>query len=75
MRLLYLTDRLSNRGGADHHLMQVIASLVEAGHEVMIASGRNEGGVLARTSHQLSAAAGKVLCPALFSIGGARRRT
>ena len=44
MRLLYLTDRLSNRGGADHHLMQVIASSVEAGHEVMVAFGRNEGG-------------------------------
>jgi len=45
VRLLYLTDRLSNRGGADHHLAQVIASSVEAGHEVMVAFGRDEGGV------------------------------
>ena len=45
MRLLYVTDRLSDRGGADHHLSQVIASSVEAGHRVTVAFGRQEGGI------------------------------
>lgn len=42
MRILYLTDRLSVRGGADLHLRRVMAAMVEAGHEVMLAFGRGE---------------------------------
>lgn len=44
MRLLYLTDRLSDRGGADHHLSQVISVSVKAGDRVTVAFGRDEGG-------------------------------
>jgi glycosyltransferase involved in cell wall biosynthesis len=44
LRLLYLTDRLSVRGGADQHLAQVVAAAVEAGHDVAVAFGRDEGG-------------------------------
>lgn len=44
MRLLYLTDRLSDRGGADQHLAQVVSASVQAGHSVTIAFGRDEGG-------------------------------
>jgi glycosyltransferase involved in cell wall biosynthesis len=43
VRLLYLTDRLSDRGGADHHLGQVIAAAVDDHHEVTVAYGREEG--------------------------------
>ncbi len=45
MRLLYLTDRLSRRGGADLHLRQVMAWAVAEGHEVAVACGRAENGV------------------------------
>ncbi len=45
MRLLYLADRLSDRGGADQHLAQVIRTSVEAGHSVTVAFGRDEGGM------------------------------
>ena len=48
MRLLYLTDRLSDRGGADHHLSQVIASSVDGGCEVCVAFGRDDGGMVRR---------------------------
>jgi glycosyltransferase involved in cell wall biosynthesis len=44
VRLLYLTDRLSDRGGADHHLAQVMASSVDDGFEVRVAYGRDDGG-------------------------------
>jgi glycosyltransferase involved in cell wall biosynthesis len=40
LRLLYLTDRLTTRGGADQHLSQVIDSAVAVGHEVTVAYGR-----------------------------------
>lgn len=42
MRLLYLTDRLSDRGGADHHLLQVVMWAVGAGHRVTVAFGSND---------------------------------
>lgn len=45
MRLLYLTDRLSDRGGADHHLVQVLGFSSAAGHHVVVAFGRDEGGL------------------------------
>jgi len=45
VRLLYLTDRLSDRGGADHHLATVITSSVNAGHRVSVVFGRDEGGM------------------------------
>ncbi len=49
MRLLYLTDRLSDRGGADHHLAQVMSSAADSGHRVTVAFGRDElGGVAPR---------------------------
>jgi glycosyltransferase involved in cell wall biosynthesis len=48
VRLLYLTDRLSDRGGADHHLAQVIAAAVDDGHEVTVAYGRDDGGAVRR---------------------------
>jgi glycosyltransferase involved in cell wall biosynthesis len=44
VNLLYLTDRLSVRGGADLHLLQVIRWAVTAGHRVMAAYGRVEPG-------------------------------
>jgi glycosyltransferase involved in cell wall biosynthesis len=46
VRLLYLTDRLSDRGGADHHLSQVISSSVDEGCEVMVAYGRDAPGAV-----------------------------
>lgn len=45
MRLLYLADRLSLAGGADHHLRQVMRAAVAAGHGVTLACGRAEAGV------------------------------
>ncbi len=45
MRILFLADRLSLRGGADHHLRQVIAAAAAAGHRVTLACGRAEPGV------------------------------
>jgi len=48
VRLLYLTDRLSDRGGADHHLAQVIASSIDQGCEVSVAYGRDDGGAVRR---------------------------
>lgn len=48
MRLLYLTDRLSDRGGADHHLAQVIAFSVDQGCEVSVAYGRDDGNAVRR---------------------------
>ncbi len=38
MRILYLTDRLSPKGGAGWHLLQVIRWAVTAGHEVRLAA-------------------------------------
>lgn len=46
MRVLFLTDRVSLRGGADHHLLQVVRWAVGRGAEVAVAAGRLEGGVL-----------------------------
>lgn len=40
VRLLHLTDRLSQRGGADWHLLGVLEQLVRRGHEVHLAVGR-----------------------------------
>ena len=41
-RLLYLTDRLSVRGGADQHLLAVVRAAVERGAPVTVACGRVE---------------------------------
>ena len=41
MRILYLTDRLSVRGGADQHLAQVTSQAERAGHRVSIGFGRD----------------------------------
>jgi glycosyltransferase involved in cell wall biosynthesis len=45
MRLLFLADRLSTRGGADLHLLQMIASARRAGAEVTVGVGRIGGDV------------------------------
>ncbi len=45
MRVLYLADRLSVRGGADRHLLQVMGWAAAAGHAVTVAVGRVERGV------------------------------
>lgn len=54
MRVLYLADRLSVRGGADLHLRQVMEGAVAAGHEVTLACGRLEKGVDAPTGVTLA---------------------
>jgi glycosyltransferase involved in cell wall biosynthesis len=45
VRLAYLTDRLSLRGGADQHLLQVVAAMAEAGVEITVGCGRAEPSV------------------------------
>jgi glycosyltransferase involved in cell wall biosynthesis len=42
MRVVYLADRISLRGGADQHLLQVVEWAVGAGHDVVVAAGRIE---------------------------------
>ena len=42
MRLVFATDRLSARGGADHHLADVIGAAVSAGDRVTVVYGRLE---------------------------------
>lgn len=44
MRVLHLTDRLSDRGGAHRHLLGVLDALREDGHEVFLAAGAAERG-------------------------------
>ncbi len=44
-RVLYLTDRLSLRGGADQHLLQVIGAAVDSGFRVAVACGRRDAEV------------------------------
>jgi glycosyltransferase involved in cell wall biosynthesis len=45
VRILYLSDRLSLRGGADQHLLQVISWAAASGHRVTVAAGRIESAV------------------------------
>jgi len=40
VRVLFLTDRVSVRGGADLHLLQLIRWALDAGHRVIVAAGR-----------------------------------
>jgi len=40
VRILFLTDRLSVRGGADLHLSQVIGAAADQGHAITVAFGR-----------------------------------
>ena len=47
MRILHLSDRLSDRGGAYQHLLGVIESQVGQGHQVLLAVGRVEDGLAA----------------------------
>lgn len=44
MRLLYLTDRLSHRGGAPHHLLDVIAAMASH-HSVTVAAASKDAGI------------------------------
>jgi glycosyltransferase involved in cell wall biosynthesis len=39
MRILHLTDRLTDRGGAHRHLLSVVRALAERGHDVHLAAG------------------------------------
>lgn len=41
-RILHLTDRLTDRGGAYWHLAGIVAAQVEAGHQVWLAGGSAE---------------------------------
>jgi glycosyltransferase involved in cell wall biosynthesis len=43
VRILFLTDRLSVRGGADQHLLQVIEWACPLSERVVVACGRREG--------------------------------
>ncbi len=47
MRLLFATDRLSSKGGADLHLRQVMSWAVARGWHVTLACGRFDGGATA----------------------------
>lgn len=42
MRVLHVTDRLSDRGGAHRHLLGVVEALRDAGHDVLLAAGTEE---------------------------------
>jgi glycosyltransferase involved in cell wall biosynthesis len=42
LRVLHLTDRLSDRGGAHRHLLGVVEALRGAGHTVFLAAGVDE---------------------------------
>jgi glycosyltransferase involved in cell wall biosynthesis len=43
VRVLHLTDRLTDRGGAHRHLLSITRALAERGHEIHIAAGAREG--------------------------------
>ncbi|HEU0107233.1 MAG TPA: glycosyltransferase family 4 protein, partial [Vicinamibacteria bacterium] len=43
MRVLHLTDRLTDRGGAHRHLLSVTRALAERGHDVHIGAGIVDG--------------------------------
>lgn len=47
MRILHLSDRLSERGGAYQHLLAVVEAQVGEGHHVELAVGRADEGVAA----------------------------
>jgi glycosyltransferase involved in cell wall biosynthesis len=47
MRILHVTDRVTDRGGAHWHLRGVIESLVALGHEVHLAAGERDAAVQA----------------------------
>ena len=48
MRVLHLTDRLTDRGGAHRHLLGVLEALGDDGHEVFVAAGAVEDGLALR---------------------------
>jgi glycosyltransferase involved in cell wall biosynthesis len=43
VRILHLTDRLTDRGGAHRHLLSITRALAERGHDVHIAAGAIDG--------------------------------
>jgi len=45
VRVLHLTDRLTDRGGSHRHLLAVVEALREQGHQVFLAAGADEGRV------------------------------
>lgn len=74
MRVLYLTDRLSLRGGADQHLLQVVTAAAAVGYEVTVAAGRIDAEVeLPRsvTTRRLKGLASSVASAA--KLGGLQR--
>ncbi|MEZ4444257.1 MAG: glycosyltransferase family 4 protein [Polyangiaceae bacterium] len=78
MRLLHVSDRLSARGGADWHLLGVLAELARRGHEVLLAVGRRDLDAASHAPAQvevvpgLDAASGAE--PARDALEGLRRR-
>jgi glycosyltransferase involved in cell wall biosynthesis len=47
LRVLHLSDRLTDRGGAHQHLLGVLEALAEQGHEVVLAVGSADEGLRA----------------------------
>jgi hypothetical protein len=45
LRILHVTDRLSDRGGAHRHLLGVLKALRDRGHELLLAAGTDDGRV------------------------------
>ena len=56
MELLYLTDRLSHRGGAPHHLLDLIRVMAEE-HQVTVAAADKDRDVACLSTCGSSAAA------------------
>jgi glycosyltransferase involved in cell wall biosynthesis len=42
VRILHLSDRLSDRGGAHRHLLSIVRAQAERGHEVHVAAGEDD---------------------------------
>lgn len=42
MRIVHITDRVSERGGADVHLLGVVRAQLAAGHDVRLVAGRDD---------------------------------
>jgi glycosyltransferase involved in cell wall biosynthesis len=43
VRIVHLTDRLTDRGGAHRHLISVTRALAERGHELHVVAGEHDG--------------------------------
>lgn len=63
MRILHLTDRLTDRGGAYRHLLGIVAWLTGHGHEVALAGGTNDGAAFAAGLHLTPGLEAREACP------------